>query len=753
MGSRRASETKNRSTDEVVARADSVIAETHQVLAALRRNLAKPRAARRSDQPYRSLAEAAGNVIFTLSTDGTLTSLNPVFETLTGGSREEWLGKPFAALIQPNDVPRATELLEAALRGERPPILELRVLSKSGSHVPTECVVIPRIRGGQVVEILGIARDVAERKRVEAALRQSEQRYRSLVETARDVIFTLAANGTFTSLNPSFEAITGWSGEEWLGQPFAALIHRDDLPRAVELFLRVQLGKTPPILELRLRAKSGDFVTTEVSATPQTRDGQVVGLLGIARDITTRKRVQEALRVSEERYRTLFENANDIFFTIDLAGDFTAVNRAAEQLTGYTRDGIPSMNFAQVVAPEYLGVVRQMLERKLAGGGPSTYELEVVTKDGRRVPLEVSTRLVYEGGKPVGVQGSARDISERKRAEEALRESERRYRTLVEAARDVIFTLSADGTFASLNPVFETITGWSREEWLGRPFAPLIHPDDFPRVTEVYQAVLRGERPPACELRVLSKSGEYRVAELMGTVQIQDGRVIGALGVARDITDRKQAEEALRRLNEAWEETAKRIAHVLHDEAQQVLASVYIKLAEVGRELPPRNRERLGMIKGLLDRIAEQLQHLSHELYPTILDHLGLLPALEYLAEVAAKRTGLRITVEGAVEGRLPPPIETALYRIVQDALSNVTRHARATTVGVKLEREGDRLRCVIRDDGVGFDASVALARMGERGLGLMGIRERLSAIGGTFQVRSASGQGTELLATIPLKA
>ncbi len=334
----------------------------------------------------------------------------------------------------------------------------------------------------------------------------------------------------------------------------------------------------------------------------------------------------------------------------------------------------------------------------------------------------------------------------------ALRQSEERYRSLVENARDVIYTLSTDGIITSLNPCFETITGWSRTDWIGKFFGPLIHPEDGPLAMKFFQQVLQGETPPTFELRILSKSGDYIPGEFTKTPLIKDGHVISIFGIARDITERKRGEEALRRLNQMLEEEAKRIAHALHDEAGQLLASAHIALDEAVRQLPSSSQECLQKVKHLLDQGEEQLRRLAHELRPTILDDLGLTAALEFLADGVSKRTGLTIAVKGSTQGRLPPSVETALYRIIREALTNAARHAKATRVEIALQPEDGAVRCFIRDNGIGFDGNAVLVRGGERGLGLIGIRERLNALGGSLEIASVPGQGTELRVMTPLE-
>ncbi|PWU25136.1 MAG: hypothetical protein C5B48_02840 [Candidatus Rokuibacteriota bacterium] len=210
-----------------------------------------------------------------------------------------------------------------------------------------------------------------------------------------------------------------------------------------------------------------------------------------------------------------------------------------------------------------------------------------------------------------------------------------------------------------------------------------------------------------------------------------------------------EANAALRGLNELLEEQIRRISHELHDQAGQLLVSVYLALDDVGRALSPGARGRLQGIRGLLDKVEEQLRHLSHELRPTMLDDLGLGPALELLGRNASAKNGLCVTVEVTAAERFSPRVEVALYRIVQEALNNAAKHARATHVAVRVEREAGKISCSIRDDGVGFDVGAVLGRSAQ-GLGLIGIRERLAPLGGGLQILSSLGTGTALLITVP---
>ena len=232
----------------------------------------------------------------------------------------------------------------------------------------------------------------------------------------------------------------------------------------------------------------------------------------------------------------------------------------------------------------------------------------------------------------------------------------------------------------------------------------------------------------------------------LGLVEVGPG--MGVVGVERR-AERRRSEEALRRMNQTLEEETKRLAHEVHDEAGQLIATAQLALADVALEMPASSREGVAKVSRVLDEVADQLRRLAHELRPTVLDDLGLLSALEFLSQGVIKRTGLDVRVEGSTAGRLDPIIETTLYRVVQEAVLNVVKHARARSVIIRVEHGPTHIRCSIRDDGVGFDAGGQ--PKGPRGLGLLGIGHRVETLGGRLEIRTRLGQGTTLVVGIPV--
>jgi signal transduction histidine kinase len=214
----------------------------------------------------------------------------------------------------------------------------------------------------------------------------------------------------------------------------------------------------------------------------------------------------------------------------------------------------------------------------------------------------------------------------------------------------------------------------------------------------------------------------------------------------------QDAVKALRQLNETLEEEIKRIAYAVHDEAGQLLVAVHLALAEMERDLPKPQQDQIGRIEGLLNEVEKHLRRYSHELRPTILDDLGWIPAIRFLAEGVSKRASVPIHIETTVSGRLPSTMETTLYRIVQEALNNTVKHANAKNVWIRAWQVKRMLFCSVRDDGAGFDSGNVQRASGRKGLGLVAMQERVSAIGGTLRIESGPGRGTELSIQLPLE-
>jgi len=351
----------------------------------------------------------------------------------------------------------------------------------------------------------------------------------------------------------------------------------------------------------------------------------------------------------------------------------------------------------------------------------------------------------------------------RQQAEEELRKTTQTLKALIQTSPVAIDILDLDGKVKMWNPAAEKMFGWTEEEVLGQPL-PRIPKDKQDEFRELYKSVLQGNSLSGMEIRRQKKDGALiDVSISTAPIRDVDGNIIGSMGILTDITARKQTGVKLKNshdqlralaahLQTVREEERKKIARELHDESSQLLASVHIGLSEMERELPSTSQKKLAEVKDLLTQIEEHLRNLSHELYPSILDDLGLLPALQSLADKVSARTGIRINLEGSPNGRLRSSIETTLYRTVQEALNNVVRHANATTVKVRLFEADGLVHCSIQDDGVGFDVLTVLGHTARESLGLVAIRERVGALGGRMKIHSAPNQGTELCVEIPFK-
>jgi len=332
------------------------------------------------------------------------------------------------------------------------------------------------------------------------------------------------------------------------------------------------------------------------------------------------------------------------------------------------------------------------------------------------------------------------------------------YRELFENARDAVYVQDLSGVYTSVNRAAERLWGYQRNEIIGRHFSNFIAPEYLHLVSANISKKLTDKGETACEIAVLSKDRGTVPVELTSALIHDHGVAVGILGIARDLTERKRAEQALRsssrRLIEAQEAERQHIARELHDQIGQVLAAIRINLHTVGNSC--ESAESISLVDqgvGLVDRAIDQVRNLSFEIRPSLLDNLGLAAALRWYSDQFTQRTGIRTkSASHLPEGqiRLRKELETACFRIAQEALTNVARHANAKNVLIHLKLVDRKVVLSIKDDGVGFteptngDVSPTL-------LGLRGMKERALAVGGALKINSGSTHGTEIRATFPM--
>ncbi|HEY0005591.1 MAG TPA: PAS domain S-box protein [Pyrinomonadaceae bacterium] len=376
-----------------------------------------------------AITASLGEGVYALDLKGRVTFMNPAAEAALGWKQEELLGQQIHGVIhcQYSDGttrPASECQLLRVLKTDRMTLVESDVFTRrDGSILPVSYTSSPIITGGQVVGAVLAFHDIAERKLEE----EVRERLASIVESSQDAILSKTLDGIITSWNAGAEKMYGYMEAEAVGRHISLIVPPGHQRELTEIMSKLRRGEQIKQLKTVRVRKDGSLVDVSITISPiKSAGGQLVGASTSARDITESKRADELLRKSEERYREMVENARDIIYSHDLQGNYTSVNLAGEQIFGYTRDEILGMNLSQTIAPEYLEETRRMIDRKLAGEGKTVYEVEALAKDGRRITFEVNSRLVYQDGIAVGVQGIARDITERKRAEEMMRLADRR---------------------------------------------------------------------------------------------------------------------------------------------------------------------------------------------------------------------------------------------------------------------------------------------------------------------------------------
>ena len=435
-------------------------------------------------------------------------------------------------------------------------ILHIQSL-KPNAYTESDVRLAERV-SNQIAGAIANAQLFSERKRAQEALLESEARLQ--VQINRMPIGCIVWDREFRVLswNPAAERIFGFTAEEAFGKhPYNFIVPKAAQPPVDTIWQRLLDGDTTAHSLNENNTKDGRIIICEWSNTPlKENSGTVTGVLSMVQDITDRKRAEEALQQSEERYRTIIENIQDGYLEVDLAGNFTFVNDAECVNLGYTKEELAGMNNRQYADEENEKKMFQAFSRVYKTGEPiKELDLEVIRKDGTKAFNEISVSLIRDSeGKPIGFRGISRDVTERKRMEEALREREERYRTLLETMEEGYYEVDLEGRFTFFNDALREMHGLSKEEMLGMSNRKYMDEETAKKVYRIFNRVYKTGQPcKIFEWEIVRKDGKKAVLESpVYLIKNARGEPVGFRGITHDITERKRAEEALRQSEEKY---------------------------------------------------------------------------------------------------------------------------------------------------------------------------------------------------------
>jgi PAS domain S-box-containing protein len=502
-----------------------------------------------SETRYRTLVEISPDAIFLTDLGGRILLLNPQSVALFGfTSAAKILGRNALDFVQPQDHHRTIEKMRQAIAEGRATNIEYTIIRQNGeSRFVDASVSVITGPDGQPQAVLGILRDITEYKLAARASRESEAKYRALVDQSlQGIVVTHGPPLRVIYANSAFEEITGYTLQELIAleDNLDRLIYPADrtlvLERAQQ---RLRDEVVPPSYEYRIVHKNGDIRWVLNYASRIEYDGEPAIQSAIA-DITERKQAELALHESEEKYSNLFQYFHDAIFLHDLEGNIIDVNQQFIDQFGYSREELLTMKIADMHPPDAIEASHEVVDR-IVREGSIHYEIAFKRKNGEVFPAEVSSSLFNIGGQKV-IQGIARDITERRRAEEQLKEREQRYRALFENTNDAVFILSLDMVHLEVNQRAADLLGYTIEELLGVPVRDVVAPGEYPDSQRVIRALLAGEQVPVYERLFRRKDGTIFPVEINAAlVTDAEGNPLHFQSVVRDITERKRAEQAL----------------------------------------------------------------------------------------------------------------------------------------------------------------------------------------------------------------
>ncbi len=500
-----------------------------------------------SEERYRKVVEQSHDAIF-IYQQSRLVFVNNQVLKISGYSRDELFAMDIWDIIHPED----REYL-ARIAGEQEPgsaipkTYEARIITRGGDTRYLEVAITPLAFNG-IGSVLGSVRDITERKTSEVALRKSEAKYRSIFNTFDDLYYQTDMNGTITILSPSCKKITGWDASELTGLPVTDLYPFPE-QRKMLLDHMFENGEVHDY-EVILRNKKGEHLNVSVTShVVRNEQGEPVAIEGALRDITERIRVEDALHASEERFRTLADFLPVMVFETDLEGILTFGNQLILPFFGIDPTSIKTnINVVEYIVPEERETARANITKMYAGEPRNSNEYTLIRRDGTRFPTMISASPIINDktGAPVGMRGVIIDLTERKQAEKALKESEAQFHDLLENAGDLIQSVKPDGSFIYVNRAWRETLGYTVEDIQNLTIFDIIHIDSQANCKELFQRVISGETIHGIQARFICKNGNIVEVEGNANCHFIDGIPVATRSVFRDITESKQMEDAVR---------------------------------------------------------------------------------------------------------------------------------------------------------------------------------------------------------------
>lgn len=632
----------------------------------------------------------------------------------------------------------------------------------------------PIFGADQQVEAVGcFIVDVTAQKIAKAALQHNE----ALLSTVLDVmpvgVMVTDPQGRIVRNNPAAEHIwmsthalppenhgeyKGWWADS--GVPLA--------PEDWALSRAICKGESSLGEVIEIECFDGSRKTILNSAAPlHDPEGKLLGAIAVNEDITAMKKVQEEIRISRDFFEQSFNAAPVGMAIADYAGRYIKVNPAMTQFLGYSEGELLSMTYMDITHPDDRTSNHDLRKRMLAGDSNLIrMEKRYIRKDGRIVwAIMVASSILGKNGKVLYTIGQMLDIDRQKIAEQSLRESEARFRAIFENANTGIAAIDDNGAVCYFNEAFRSMLGYDAETLKQKNFAEFTHPEDLAQEYRLLDEIRSGKRENyRLEKRYLRADGSLLWIDLSAaTIRDAAGRILNFIAVVRDINENKQAELALNQSRQklralsahqtkVLEEDRKHIAREIHDELGQLLTALKmdVSLLRINFGDNPKLQEKSEQMRKLVDKTMDVVRQVATNLRPAALD-LGLIPAIEWLAEDFSSRWEIPCTVDvGDEEITLSEPLSTTVFRVVQESLTNIARHANASKVSIALTRDHRMLNLFVRDDGRGFDR---VATGQKKGFGFFGMRERVLAVGGKLSVDSAPGKGTTVSITLPIRS